>query len=170
VRYFLVLLLLLSAAAFADDAANPDDVLARFDKTNLNLFYGRMLPYGIYGAREVYPYWGARYSQEIWGIHPEFSGYLTNAGNVSFYMGALSFIAPFEFGGFAFNPTFGFDLAYYSGHTVHNKLPFTADAGVHLGVSPVFDISEHWALRVDFTMFINPGMFLNVDAGLNYTF
>ena len=129
-----------------------------------------MLPYGIYGARDVYPYWGVRYSQELWGIHPELSTYFTNGHNVNFYMGALSFMAPFEFGGINYDATFGVDYAYYSGHTVHTKLPFTQDGGIHFGFAPLLPISDHWALRVDFIMFINPGMFLNVDAGLNYTF
>lgn len=136
----------------------------------IGVFAGHMLPYDIYGVRDIYPFWGLRYSHEIWGVNPEWSATFINAAGVSFYTGSLSLAFPETLAGFRYFPFFGGDVHYYHGHTNLRELPFKVTAGFHLGVSPVIDITPNLAIRADLKYNFGPGSFLFAGGGLMVSF
>lgn len=136
----------------------------------INASYGRFLPYGIYGVRDVYPYWGFRFGHPFGqGTGVEWSGTHINAKSVSFYSGSVSLVFPSELESWKFLPYVGLDVHYYSGKTNLGELPFSTSMGFHIGVSPLIEFGNV-ALRFDFKFNFNPGRSLNVGSGLQYTF
>jgi hypothetical protein len=161
--------LLASAAEPGTGAGAAGDEKSLIDNA-LGLFGGRFLPDGIYGARDVYPYWGVRYSRKMFSLNPEFAATSINAGNVNFYTASASLAFPSEIASFAYFPFFGVDVNYFSGHTVSRKLNYVTSLGFHVGVSPIVEITSTLSLRVDLKLNFNPGNFLNVGAGLMASF
>lgn len=155
-------------ATAAED--NPPDGTKESPGRTINVSGGRLLPYGVYGVRDLYPYWGMRFRQHIWGIDPELSTIFVNAKNVNFYSTSLSFTFPDKFASFTYIPFVGVDHHYYSGHTTTTKLAFKTTFGFHLGLSPVLEATENFALRADFKFNFGPGLVLLVGTGLSFSF
>lgn len=137
----------------------------------LNFSGGRLLPYGIYGVRDIYPYWGARFGHPFGpGSGVEWSSAIVHAKNVRFYTFSSSLTFPSELESWKFIPFVGLDLHYFSGKTNIRQLPFSTSVGGHLGVSPLLEFGPNFALRADFKFNFNPGRSLHVGAGFQYTF
>lgn len=137
---------------------------------SLGLYGGRFLPEGIYGVRDLYPYWGARYGHKIWGIDPELSSFFVDALGVNLTDVALSIAFPFDYEGISYRPFIGGDLYYYRGHTNLRELPYSTTSGFHMGLSPVLKVTDRLAIRVDFKLNFGPGVSLMVDGGLETYF
>lgn len=137
---------------------------------SIHVYGSRLLPFDIYGVRDVYPAWGARYAHEIWGINPEYSVMFVQAKGVSFKTASISLAFPAEIEGFKFIPLLGADAHYYHGHTDKRELPNRFTVGYHLGVSPVLDIVDHVQFRVDFKMGFGPGQYLLINGGIAVSF
>lgn len=139
--------------------------------TNLvGVHAGRLLPFGVYGVRDIYPYFGLRFGHQIGGQDFEWSTAFVHAKGVRFYSGSVSLTFPSELEGFKFLPFLGLDMHYYSGRTRTRTLPFSTSGGFHLGVSPLIEITSSVALRADFKFNFNPGRTLHVGGCLQVSF
>lgn len=136
---------------------------------HFGLGFGRLLPYGVYGVRDIYPYWNFRFGHPIGDQAVEWSAYFVHAKDVDFKTLSASLTAPSELEGWKFIPFIGMDLHYYSGHTNVSHLPTSTSLGFHLGVSPILEFGQV-ALRADFKFNFNPGRTLHVGGGLQYGF
>ncbi len=136
----------------------------------IHLSGGRLLPYGIFGVRDIYPYWGALFGHPFGGTSLEWGFAHIHAKGVTFHTGSISLAFPSELETMKFIPFIGLDIHYYSGKTNLRSLPFSSSGGFHLGVSPIMDISPLVALRADFKLNFNPGQSLHVGGGLQLNF
>ena len=161
----------LAHAANAEPAAPAGgDTKSAFDKA-IGVYFGKMLPYEVYGVRDVYSFWGMRYSHKFYDIEPEYSIKMINAKSVNFYTASASLSSHEKLEDWTFIPFFGADMHYYRGHTKTKRLPYwTTSFGFHVGFSPVIEITDRISLRVDFKFNFNPGMQLDVDGGLQCGF
>ncbi|MGE4132875.1 MAG: hypothetical protein AB7F86_14640 [Bdellovibrionales bacterium] len=131
---------------------------------------GRMLPFGIYGVRSIYPYWGGRFGHPFGDLDLEWSFFSAVGNGVKFHTASLSLAFWQEFEGIDYITYIGLDLHYYSGHTNVQTLPYSTSAGGHVGVSPLIKFGKAGAFRVDFKMDFNPGRALYVGAGPQINF
>lgn len=168
-RMILIAIIALGAApSFAQVEGQGGESPSR--SHSLHLHAGRLLPFGIFGVRSIYPYWGLRFAHPWAGQDWEWSTTFTQAHDVKFYGGSLSLAFPTQLEGFQFVPTIGVALSYYSGRTNLRRLPFALVAGVNFGFSPILPITDQLAVRTDFMFGFNPGRTLYVGSGLQFSF
>lgn len=135
-----------------------------------NVHAGRMLPYDIYGVRNIIPYWGLRFGHTFGDAGLEWTIHHTIGKGVTYYDGSVSFAFPSELEGWKFIPFIGLHTHYFKGTTTSGELPWSTSMGFHLGVSPLFDFSKNFAFRADFKFNYNPGKSLHVGGGFQYYF
>lgn len=168
-----LLLLTLLFPAFAS-AQEPGEAQGTDDKTKLtryvDAFGGRLLPYGIYGVRDTYPYWGIRFGHAWPVFDPEWTFISVMAKGVSFYSASMSITFPVEWEGAKFIPFVGVDAHYYHGRTNLRELDYRLAFGSHVGISPLVEINKRLFIRTDFRMNFGPGRSLHVGAGFSYYF
>ncbi len=154
-------LALISPAAWGQDSGPSPG-------RSVSLFAGRLLPYGVYGVRNIYPYWGLRYGHRLSFAEPEYALFFVNDRSVRFYTASASLTFRFSYGDLDLIPYFGVDVHHYSGHTNIRQLPFVTEVGGHVGCSPLFRLGGEVYLRADFKLNYGPGNTLNVGGGLIY--
>jgi hypothetical protein len=160
-----IIILLLPVWSWAQEADN-----AERSTTHVGAMVGRFLPYGIYGVRDTYPYWGLRFGHSFSIFNPEYAVTAINAKGVTYYTGSLSLSYPSELEGLKMIAFVGGDINYYQGRTNVRKLPFATIYGGHLGVAPMIDINRNLFFRADIKMNFGPGRSLHVGGGLVYYF
>ncbi len=138
--------------------------------TYFNMSGGRFLPNGIYGVRDVYPYWGMRFGHPYGTTGVEWAFTHIHAKGVTFYTGSLSLAFPSEIESWKFIPFVGMDTHYFSGKTNRRELPFSTSVGFHLGFSPIIELTPLVSIRADFKFNFNPGQTLHVGGGLQFNF
>ncbi len=136
----------------------------------VSAFAGRFLPYGIFGVRDTYPYWGILYGHTMPIFDPEYSFTSIMAKGVVFYSGAISIAFTMDFEGIRFIPYVGADVHYYHGRTNLRELEFGTSFGSHIGFAPLIEINKQLYIRTDFKMNFGPGRSLNVGSGLTFYF
>lgn len=155
-------------------AQEPGEAPGAGDQAKLtryaDVFGGRLLPYGIYGVRDSYPYWGFRFGHTWPVFDPEWTFVSVMAKGVSFYSGSMSITFPIEWEGIRFIPFVGADAHYYHGKTNLRELPYELAFGSHVGFSPLVEINKRVFIRTDFKMNFGPGRSLLVGAGFSFYF
>src|SRR3954471_24661210 len=85
---------------FSLHAQTPQDQENKPLAYKAQLHAGRMLPFGIYGARDIYPFWGLRLGHP-WGDQDvEWATAFIRSRNVVLYNGSVSLAFPSELEGF----------------------------------------------------------------------
>lgn len=137
----------------------------------VNVNFGRMLPYGIYGVRSIIPYWGLRFGHPFGEANLEWALHMTSGQGVKYYDASLSFAFPSEVEGWKFIPFIGPHIHYFQGRTSAGPLSgYSTSFGFHLGFSPLIEFGKNVALRADFKFNFNPGQSLHVGGGLQVAF
>src|ERR1044072_1212904 len=101
---FLLAILLLSLPAFARaqaPGAGAEGAKATL-AYKLHLHAGRMLPFGIFGVRDIYPYWGLRFGHPWSNEDVEWNGMFIHARGVRMFNGSVSLGFPNDLEGFKF--------------------------------------------------------------------
>lgn len=165
-------ILWLSLLVFFANPAPAQEQREKLDASERNYEFfphsGAFLPYGIYGVRDQYPYFGFKIGHpfRIWRL--EWEANFVNAKAVSYYNGALSLLLRTKLDFITMNFTFGPDVHYYKGIVIGADVdqPFRLAAGWHFGFGPELEISPTLKLRGDFKYSYSPGNTLFAGIGL----
>lgn len=163
----------------AEDEAEEDEEKPIPSHHEWALLAGSLLPYGIPGVRDTYPFWGMKYSHpfQIWNL--EYGLNLLNAKKVTLYQASLSVRLDFDLNELAYLIFyFGGDFTYYKrGPTLvwapdlltvvrTIEYDYTSQFGGHAGLGVVSKISKTIQVRGDCKMGGNPGTTLIASIGI----
>lgn len=159
---------LFSQHLFAQEGINYKDA----DSLDVALTTGYLLPYGIKGVKETYPFWGFCFGFPTLLSQVEIMMLHGRSKQVIFYKSSLGYRVDFSLysaiDGFI---SAGFESSTYKRAPSETKnFDFVTKNGFYTGFGAFTPIVNTLSLRSDFKFSFNPGRSLYVGLGFHYIF